>query len=181
MKRGGSSGPQYLEHPSKASRYQARTFIVHPEARVEDCTVWAPLDKAPDGVERWEGLVGIRLALDKVRVCAVPVFADDLNLGDEVKVVGSAQGALVVTRVSDDAGNYTFRVYFEDGERDDTLWREILRELEPMECWFDVYSPSLLVTGRGGARVDGGAGGRFERGHPRRPGRAVSPPHVSPR
>lgn len=135
----------YIEHPSKASRFQQGAYVVHPEAEVEDSTVWLPLGMEADGVQRWEGLLGIRLAPDTVRVCAVPVFAYDINLGDEVHVMASGEGALVATRKSRDAGNYTFRVYFENGRENDSLWRRLQCDLEPMDCWFDVYSQSLVA------------------------------------
>lgn len=153
----------YIEHPSKASRLQAGTYVVHPEAMVEDSTVWIPLGMEADGVQRWEGLLGIRLAADTVRVCAVPVFAYDINLGDEVHVMASGEGALVATRKSLDAGNYTFRVYFENGLKDDSLWRGLLCDLEAMNCWFDVYSQSLVAISAPPAHAQAVADYLYER------------------
>ena len=94
----------------------------------------------------WEGLLAQRIAEDRVRICAVPLFADGVDLDDEVEVtVGS--DAPIAVRVLTDGGNYTFRVIFADESLagPDERWRELVHGLEPYECWFDVYNPKLLA------------------------------------
>jgi hypothetical protein len=79
-------------------------------------------------------------------LCCIPFFVYDLNLGDEVALMESAEGAPVVTGVAVDAGNHTFRVRFEDAAHDDGRWRELMLELEPFDCWVDVRSPGFLAV-----------------------------------
>ncbi len=131
----------YREHPSRASRARGTSYVVHPGALAEDTTVWFPLEE-----DDWEGLLAQRIAEDRVRICAVPLFAYGVNLDDEVEVtVGS--DAPIAVRVVTDGGNYTFRVIFADESLagPDERWLELVHELEPYECWFDVYNPKLLA------------------------------------
>src|SRR3954454_21224800 len=132
----------YREHPSRASRVRGGSYVVHPGALDEDTTVWFPLEREDD----WEALLGQRIAEDRVRICAVPLFAYDVNLDDEVEVTGRA-GAPVAVRVVTDAGNVTFRVRFDatDTTGPDERWRRLVADLEAYECWFDVYSPTFLA------------------------------------
>jgi hypothetical protein len=109
------------------------------------------LEADDDGQPRWEGLLARRLAADRVRVCAVPVFAYDVNLGDEIRVIESEEGALVAAERLRDAGSVTFRVWLpeHDGSGDDQRWRTLLRELGRYGCWLDVYSPRLIAISAG--------------------------------
>jgi hypothetical protein len=133
--------PRYLEHPSRATTLRDGELIVLPDALEEDCTVWFSIE--PDG-ESWEGLLARRLADDRVRICAVPHFAYDVNLGDEVAVVESE--APVATRVVEDAGNFTFRVAFESADDpDDDRRRGLMADLEPYGCWFDPRHQRLVA------------------------------------
>ena len=80
----------------------------------------------------------------RARICAVPFWVYDVNLGDEVALMDSAEGAPVVTGVVVDGGNHTFPVRFDHAADDDVRWRELMVELEPFNCWFDVRSPGFL-------------------------------------
>jgi hypothetical protein len=138
--------PSYDEHPSKASAWRNGEFVVHPEAQAEDCTVW--FGRAPDarGEIAWEGLLARRLSKDRARICAVPFWAFDVNLGDEVAIVESQEGAPVAEKVVVDAGNFTFRVVFEPPtSEDDARWQELMVDLEPYDCWFDIASQRLVA------------------------------------
>jgi hypothetical protein len=136
---------EYDEHPSKASAWRDGRFVVLPDAELEDCTVWVGAEADSTGSVKWEGLLARRLSAERARICAVPFWVYDLNLGDEVAVMDSAEGAPVVTGVVVDGGNYTFRVRFEHAADDDARWRALMVELEPFDCWFDVRSPGLLA------------------------------------
>ena len=103
---------EFEEHPSKAAARRYGGFVVLPDAEAEDCTIWFRLEPDADSDMRWEGLLGRRLSDDRARVCAVPFWVYDLNLGDEVRIVTSAEGALIATESIHDSGNYTFRVSF---------------------------------------------------------------------
>jgi hypothetical protein len=132
----------YREHPSRASRARGGGFIVHPGVLAEDTTVWFQLE----GEDDWEGLLAQRIAEDRVRICAVPLFAYNVNLDDEVEVT-AGPGAPVALGVVADAGNFTFRVVFADptSTGPDERWRQLVDDLEPYGCWFDVYNPTFLA------------------------------------
>ena len=136
---------EYEEHSSKASAWREGRFIVLPDAEREDCTVWVGAGADWSRSVRWEGLLAVRLSCNRARVCAVPFWVYDVNLGDEVALMESAEGAPVVTGVVVDGGNYTFRVRFAGAADDDVRWRELMVELEPFDCWFDVRSPAFVA------------------------------------
>ncbi|HTN25602.1 MAG TPA: DUF4265 domain-containing protein [Solirubrobacteraceae bacterium] len=136
---------EYDEHPSKAAAWRKGRFVVLPDAELEDCTVWVAAEVNSSTSISWEGLLARRLGDGRARMCAVPFWVYDLNLGDEVAVMDSAEGAAVVTAVVVDGGNYTFRVRFEDAADDDVRWRDLMVDLEPFDCWFDVRSPTFVA------------------------------------
>jgi hypothetical protein len=137
---------EYDEHPSKASAWREGRLVVLSDAELEDCTVWVGADADSSNSIKWEGLLACRLSVARARICAVPFWAYDLHLGDEVALMDSAEGAPVVTGVVADGGNYTFRVRFEDAADDDMRWHELMVDLEPFDCWFDVRSPAFLAV-----------------------------------
>lgn len=137
---------EFEEHPSRAAAWRAGRFVVLPDAELEDCTVWVGADAGSEGSVTWEGLLARRLSSTTARICAVPFWVYDLNLGDEVALMESADGAPVVTGVAADAGNYTFRVLFADPPDGDARWHELMIELEPFDCWFDVRSPGFIAV-----------------------------------
>lgn len=132
----------YMEHPSRASRFADGQYVVLPDALSENATVWFAFE--PD---RWEGVLAVRYAPDRARLAGVPLWTYGVNLGDVVEVVESGEGAPVAVQVVEPSPNRTFRVVFEDirpGEHDER-WREILMDLEPNGCWFDVLGPGYLA------------------------------------
>jgi hypothetical protein len=100
---------EYRLHPSLVTQWQAGGLEPCPEAAAATETVWFPLPEGSDGVRYWEGLNG-RLESDgDVTVLGVPAYIYDLNQGDRVTVVRSAEGPFVATGIAQDAGNDTFR------------------------------------------------------------------------
>ena len=134
----------YEEHPSKATSWRGGRFVVLPEGESANCTVWFVVEEDSAGVH-WEGLLATGLSEDRACISAVPFWLYDLNLGDEVAVIESAERAPVATGVVRDGGNYVFRVIFEGAEYDDYRWQSLMIELEPHDCWFDVRSPSFVA------------------------------------
>jgi hypothetical protein len=135
----------YDEHPSKVGAWREGRFVVHPDAALANCTVWFPMGHDANGVGRWEGLLAQRLASDRALVCAIPFFAQSVNLGDEVSLIESGEGAPVAVKVVKPSGSRTIRVGFPDADRGgDDRWQELMRDLELFECWFDVLSPMFL-------------------------------------
>jgi hypothetical protein len=137
--------PRYEEHPSKASSWRDGQFVVLPDAEAADTTVWFGANAEADGEPLWEGLLAKRTGSDRARVCAVPFWLYDLNLGDEVSVIDSAEGALVANGIVNDAGAFAFRVIFDGADADDDRWRQLMVELEPYGCSFDVRSPGFVA------------------------------------
>lgn len=136
----------HTEHPSKAGAWRAGKPVVLPDAAAADCTVWFGLP--PDGTDaiQWEGLLANRLAPDRARLCAIPLFLHGVGLGDEVALMESAEGASVVTAIARRSPNGTLRVGFEDASPTDIRWQGLMRDLEPHRCWFDVFTPKLIAV-----------------------------------
>lgn len=131
----------YEEHPSKTSAWRDGRFVVHPEAAAEDSTVWFGTgDSGPEGLI-WEGLLCRRLSDERVRICAIPFWLYDVSIGDEVAVMRSGEGALVADGTVQAAGNFTFRVILSN----DGAWQGLMRDLEPLACWFDIRTPTYIA------------------------------------
>ena len=73
------------------------------------------------------------------------MFAYDLNLGDVVRVIRSAEGAPVISELITGSCNSTFRALFERESHVGEHWKRLMEDLEPFGCWFDVYSPQLVA------------------------------------
>lgn len=131
----------YQEHPSKVTTWRAGQFVVLQEAERADCTVWVAFDTDGDDAS-WEGLLATTGDDGKVTVQSVPYFVYDLALGDEVSTVASAEGPLVAVEPTRRSGMLTFRVVFDGG---DDRWLQLMRDLEPRSCWFDVRSPRFIA------------------------------------
>ena len=130
----------YDRHPSKVIRIRAGEHVVHPASARSDCTVWFML-----GEDRWEGLPGLRVGPGRVRVCGVPFWIYDLNMGDEVAVVETKEGATVAERRVHEGTNVTFRVIFKGADETDTRWEQLMADLESFECWCDVRHPGYIA------------------------------------
>lgn len=92
----------------------------------------------------WEGLAAEATeAKDRVIVRAVPLFAYDVNYGDELSVVASAEGPLVATGIANDAGNYTFRVWMREDAGDDEF-RDVVTQFGALGCLIEGYSDRLI-------------------------------------
>lgn len=135
---------EYRLHPSLVTHWRAGVLEPWPDAAAASETVWFPLPEGHDGVRYWEGLNG-RLEPDgAVTVLGVPAYAYDLNLGDRVSAVRSAEGPFVATGITFDAGNYTFRYYLLDRD-DKTDWYPLAQEFAAIGCLIDVLSPHLTA------------------------------------
>ncbi|TYP82898.1 DUF4265 domain-containing protein [Blastococcus xanthinilyticus] len=137
----------YLAHPGRVTRLRDGVVEVHPESATAAQTVWVAVYPGGEDEVAWEGLRAHPSGEGRAVVAAVPVFAYDLHLGDEVEVVATAEGPLVAVRPLLDAGRHTYRVWFPDWpdlERDER-GRELQVELARFGCWFDVYSPHLVA------------------------------------
>jgi hypothetical protein len=135
---------EYRLHPSPVTHWRAGVLEPWPEAAAATETVWLPLPEEPDSVRYWEGLNGRPEIDGTVTVLGVPAYAYDLNLGDRVTVVRSAEGPFVATGIAHDAGNYTFRYHLLDND-DETAWYPLAQEFASMGCLIDVLTPKLTA------------------------------------
>lgn len=137
---------KYEEHPSKAASWRNGQFVMLPDAETADSTVWFGIkEPGKDGV-LWEGLLARQVGSDRGRVCGVPFWLYDVNLGDEVSLVTSAEGAPVADGIVSDAGNFTFRVIFDKADAGNERSRELMVEFERYGCWFDVRTPRFVAV-----------------------------------
>jgi hypothetical protein len=77
-------------------------------------------------------------------VLGVPAYAYDLNLGDRVTVVRSAEGPFVATGIAHDAGNNTFRYYLLEPD-DGRAWYPLAQKFASIGCLIDVLTPGLTA------------------------------------
>ncbi len=134
---------QYKEHPELTAWLVEGRLEPLPAAEQANATVWFALPSGPGQPQAWEGLrAAHREGDDRVEVRAVPLFAYDVNFGDEVSVVTSAEGPLVATGVLSDAGHYTFRLWLEDG--DPAALRQVVMEFGELGCYLEAHSERLL-------------------------------------
>jgi hypothetical protein len=179
-----------LEHPSRVARWSHGEFEGLPGASAASLTVWFAADPGDeDGVEA-EGLLAEPIGPHRAVIAAIPVYIYNVNLGDEVEFVASAEGPLVATRVTRDAGRLTYRVWFADlfpgveGAAPDERWKSLQIDLERFGCWFDMYSPQLIAVSAepdvaaavADYLAEGEAAGRFVY----ETGRTASPDEVNP-
>lgn len=132
----------YREHPSKTVRLVAGELILHPRAAEADCTLWVGLKDGPD---EWEGILGKWVSERDAEVVGIPVFAYDLNLGDVVRVIRSAERAPVISELITRSSNSTFRALFERESHVGEHRKRLMEDLEPFGCWFDTWSETLVA------------------------------------
>lgn len=137
---------RYLQHPSLAACWNGKTLEPFPDAIAAELTVWFALppndsEAATDGA--WEGLLATAVADDTVRLCAVPAHLQDVNFGDEVKVIRSAEEALVATSIGNRSDQWTYRIFLPDGSGD--VWLPIAEFYAKAGCLVDVVSPRLIA------------------------------------
>jgi len=133
----------YLEHPSLKARFRDGQLTPAPEAEMADTTVWFALP-SDGGPQVWEGLRAATQPDGSFALCAVPLFAYDLNFGDRVSAIASAEGPLVATGVLDDRRHFTFRVALHEGG---VSVQEIVETFGAMGCLIEGWSDSVVGIG----------------------------------
>lgn len=134
---------KYLEHPSLTGHFRDGQLTPMPEAEMANTTVWFALPP-DDGPQVWEGLRAASQPDGSFVLCAVPLFAYDLNFGDQVAAIASAEGALVATEILDDRRHFTFRVALHDGG---ASVQEVVETFGTMGCLIEGWSDSLVGLG----------------------------------
>jgi len=141
---------QYKQHPSPTGHLIGGQLVPVPEAVASTETVWLVLPIESRFRLRmrkgriWEGLAAEATeAKDRVIVRAVPLFAYDVNYGDELSVVTSAEGPLIATGITKDAGNYTFRAWMREDAGDDEF-QDVVTQFGALGCLIEGYSDRLI-------------------------------------
>jgi len=133
----------YRQHPAPTGQFVDGSLRPVPAATSADALVWFPLAEE-NGERVWEGLAAASEGDGWFVVRAVPLFAYDLNFGDRVTAVASADGALVATGIVEDGGNFTFRVALHEGG---VALREVVEQFGSLGCLIEGWSESLLGLG----------------------------------
>lgn len=131
---------KHLGHPSPTGHWADGTLAPHPEAARADTTVWFALP-SDDDQQLWEGLAAESRVDGSFVIRAVPLFAYDLNFGDRVSAVPSAEGPLVATEVLEDGRRFTFRVALHVGG---ASVPEVVESFGSMGCLIEGWSASLV-------------------------------------
>lgn len=101
--------PRYIQHPSLATHWVEGALEPVPAAAGPTETVWFALPPDSDTEETWEGLLARPESDDELTIVAVPIYLYDVNFGDRVKVVRSAEGPYVAVGIAQRSGSSTFR------------------------------------------------------------------------
>ena len=133
---------EYRDHPSKVAQWDGSQLIPLADVPGNAETVWVALPPE-DGTQYWEGLRS-RIRPDGLaELRAVPAYARNLNFGDLVSTVRSADGALVCTAVVRQSGQWTFHVWFPEAST--TSWQSVAQDYAKAGCLVDVLTPHLMA------------------------------------
>ena len=84
---------EYKQHPPTGQLIDGQLVQV-PESVAATETVWFALPIEAEQAQVWEGLAAeVTESKSQVKLRAIPVFAYDVNYGDEISVVTSAEGS----------------------------------------------------------------------------------------
>jgi hypothetical protein len=133
---------EYRQHPSKVARWGGDSLVPLAEGPAELATVWAPLPLENEQ-QFWEGMNARLIADGIVELRAVPAYAYDLNFGDHLSTMKSAEGALVCTGIIHPSEEWTYRVWL--SEDPSTGWRQIAEDYAKAGCPVDVISRNLIA------------------------------------
>lgn len=110
------------------------------------------IDEEPDGSKAWEQLWSEQTGENRFRLCCIPFFVYDVNLGDEVETRAEDEQSYVVHRVVGGIGHYTFRIWF-GGSDDPAVRDDVMDEIERQGWLFEWYSANLLAVSVESARA----------------------------
>jgi hypothetical protein len=135
---------EYKQHPSLTGQLIDGQLVPVPESVAATETVWFALPIEAEQAQVWEGLAAEATeSKSQVKLRAIPLFAYDVNYGDEISVVTSAEGSLVATGITKDAGNYTFRAWMRKDAGDDAF-RDVVTQFGALGCLIEGYGPRLI-------------------------------------
>lgn len=140
----GSIVVEFREHASLAAVWDGVQLVPSPEAAAANATVWfsiPPDPDLPDAHPKWEGLIATPAPGDLYVVRACPALFGGVAFGDQVNVVASGEGALVVRSIVARGGYNSARLWFADGG---DSWQKPTELLAKAGCVVDVYSERLV-------------------------------------
>ena len=84
---------------------------------------------------------------EQARALGAPRREQDARPASRISAVEQRIALRVEQRegVERDAGNFTYRVAFDDAAVDDPRWHQLLSTLGAYECWFDLRDPGFLA------------------------------------
>ncbi|MFL4472432.1 DUF4265 domain-containing protein [Paeniglutamicibacter sp. MACA_103] len=135
---------EYRRHPSLVTHWHNGVLEPWPESAAVDETVWFSIPDEEDGVTYWEGLNGKIESDGSITVLGVPAYAYNVDFGDRVAVVRSAEGPFVATGMVQRSGNCTYRFFMTDAS-DETGWYPLAQEFATLGCLVDVLTPRLTA------------------------------------
>lgn len=137
--------PIYRRHSSKAVEWTEGELVPSRLAEEADSEVWFHLPPEGEGVQIWEALNGRLTETGLVELRAIPALAYGVAFGDQVSVVPSAEGSLVVDSVRQRGPYATFRIWLGEERSLAARWRLIAENYAQLGCLVDVYSEHLIA------------------------------------
>lgn len=133
---------EYKQHPARVTRWDGRELL--PVVADDNCTVWVTLltESARDS---WEGLRAVLLDDDVVEIRSVPAYVHDLNYGDRMSVMTSAEGALVATGIVGRSDQRTYRIWLPDRSETTETWESVAVRYSSHGALIDVVSDRLIA------------------------------------
>lgn len=132
----------YRLHPAKVVEWASGTLRPLEMDPASEVTVWVALPPE-DGNQVWEGMNAVTVDAKTVELRSVPAFAYNLDFGDHLSVIASAEGPLVCTRIVHKSDQWTFRVWLADPDKE--RWQHIANSYAQMGSYIDVLSSQLLA------------------------------------
>lgn len=104
---------EYRQHPSKVTRWDGEGLVPVVGEIEQLQMVWVALPPE-NGQQLWEGLNALPISEGVVELSSIPVFAHEMNFGDRVSTMKSAEGPLVCTGIIQRSDQWTYRVWLSD-------------------------------------------------------------------
>ncbi|TFC06533.1 DUF4265 domain-containing protein [Cryobacterium sp. MDB2-33-2] len=133
---------EYRQHPSKVARWDDGGLVPIVEGTADPVTVWVALPPE-NGRQYWEGMNAWSVSDGVVELRAVPAFACNLNFGDRLSTVKSAEGSLVCTGIVQPSDQWTYRVWLSDEAS--ATWHLVAENYARAGCLVDVMSQHLIA------------------------------------
>jgi hypothetical protein len=137
--------PIHRRHSSKAGEWSGQELVPSRLADDADSEVWFAIPREGEKDQVWEALSGRLTESGLVELRAVPALAYGVAFGDQVSVIRSAEGSLVVDEIRERSSFATFRIWLGE-EASLAATRQVVAEnYAKLGCLVDVYSEKLIA------------------------------------